>query len=612
MNQKSLPFLLAFLVLLVGLYLFFVKDKDSKPEQAFPQSPLLLDLSGYSPDVLIIQNHRDKSKFYKIVIRGAYWYCEDPVKDEFSPGLMRSIMGRLRTARKDLFYAKDKIPENGLVQTGLDNPRGTVTVRAGDKEVRFDIGDEGYARTSVNAGRQTVGGTVFIRLNGDVYTVEQGIDEILDHTLDDLRNKQLFLMARADILEVLIESTDFDPKKPRILIKYDRRRGFMLHEPYKAVMNRAVLGAWMSALLAIRADLFYPLEHREKLPDEKPWMMVRFTGRGTQEVVRLYRDTSGNVFAEKEGRPVLMLVDEKTFQHIADTPAARLISSFIWPFTLNTCKRLQIEVKRTRDSLMSIANLAPQPGFKIVHPAQLAANPKAITELFFWLERCLVEDVLAGADAKEAAKALAVPDVVVTVYPQSSTRDETFRISFKKAPSGPSGNYYFARRMDDKLIFIIAAEPVEKIQAPWWHFAERVAFRILQQQPVRSIHVQSGDKELWGELTQKGWVVDGQFSEAMDEAMDEAFDKLRRLPAKRVVGVDRPGAEDSPLAGAVVLGSFTLYNKMRRDVPKAKKHGVVTLYRGKDKAVFAKNDSSELVYLLTANIVADLEKVLPR
>lgn len=614
MNSRTLPILLLLLLGLGALYVLTREDGKVEPSGPLAVEPFLAALDGVEPTTILVKNLEEEQKRYAFDLGSRPWRLTSPYVDEANPAPLASFLRQIDSMQRRLFATPDKIDDKMLEESGLKKPHGMYVLGTGDREVEVWIGDEGPALLD-EAGGQALQ-TLFVRMDGSIYLVPKGFDHLLETNLTDLRNKILFLSEAKDIRKLRVQQLDEDGEKREVLIRRRKNGRYYLEKPYATPVNLQVLGQWLSGLLRVRVMEFLALQKPigknpavvGPTPEKKPWMWIEVAGPSLDEKIELFRDGQGRVFAKKEGRSSLMLVDALTFRTLAQTPPQSLISTALWAWSPAQAWKLQVEVssdssETKKPQILVLANRQPQPGFKLVSPRVLLADPEQYNELFLALEKCRIRGVAEGAEAVEGRRLLAQPDVEVQLTPIPGKRRSTFSV---KIAAGRAGRF-FGTTTESDLVFLLDCPEFDKLGAAWWRYVEPLAFSYPPGRPILHMRIlPAGGEPLSARADAKGWLVLGKPS----EDMDEVYDVLRKLSAREILGETKVGVGAEILAKAQEIGALECYQGPpdQEEGPAA----TLRLYRDDQGRVLTVNGEDGLLYWLRGPDARDLEKILKR
>ncbi len=609
MNSRTLPFLLLLLLGLGGVYLLTRGERDS-PAPAGPLAvePFLVALDGVEPTRIEVKNFVDEQKRYAFDLGSIPWRMTVPNEDEAAPAHLRSFLRQIDGMERRLFAAADKITDKMLKESGLDAPRGKYILGTDDREIEVWIGDEGYALMDAAGGQPLQ--TLFVRMDGALYLVPKGFDQLMETNPEELRNKILFVSGPNDIRSLRVVRLDDEGEKAEVRIQKRKNGRYYLELPYQTPINRQVFANWLGGLLSVRIQEFLPVEKSDAAAlgpklQYKPWLTIEMENSSFKEHVEIIRGPDGRVFAKKKGRPSLMLVDDRTFRVLATTPPQTLISTALWAWSPIEAWKIQVEVsslasETKRGQILVLENQRPQAGFKMISPRVVASDARRNNELFAALETCKILGLAEGAEALEAQRLLAQPDVEVKLTPIPGNRRSTFSVKIAKGSAGR----FFGTTTESDLVFRLDCPGFDKLGKAWWRYVQPVAFRYPPGRPILHIRLSRPDKKpVLARFDAKGWLLDGKPS----EDMDEVFDTLRKLVAREILGEVKLGEAARRLASAQTLGTLEFY----QGPPEKEEGPVATLRLSEEEAgVLAVNGNDGLLYRLRAPDARDLKKIL--
>jgi len=146
------------------------------------------DRSVLQADVVTIRNLLDVAPI-ELRRTSAYEFeLAEPLRDLASAAKVREIASAWDTAQLAPAHQPEDVTEDLLAQTGLDRPRGELTLEYPDHKVHIEIGEGG-----------PLGYDVFVRKNGAIYWASKALYTALAGTVDDYRDNRVFLTDPSEV-----------------------------------------------------------------------------------------------------------------------------------------------------------------------------------------------------------------------------------------------------------------------------------------------------------------------------------------------------------------------------------------------------------------------------
>jgi hypothetical protein len=607
MRQKSLPILFLFAAVLLGLY--FLKGDKAGPKEVGKRSALLQGLEKDEPRELILRE-RSGIRYFRFVREGSRWRVVDPILDEANGALIRTILNSLAGMSKELVHAKKALTPGFLKECGLEEPKGWIEVRGERARVKLAIG-----------GEDVVPGMAFVQINGDIYRAPLGLESLLKHNLDEVRNPYLFRNGFEGVTEVLLDRRSEEGGRLKIRLQ-SKGLGFEILEPIKARAGAFAVRGLLKRLLSVRADRFRSTQDMNQKLFEDPWLRVEVRGSLGVEKVMIsdlfpspkrnkllgLPPNSSTVFGKREGRPYLLELDLKALGQSLVSPIESLIDQVLWTFDPVRAKRVHLRrpggaqgfPSGTKDLpgfvLESNGELG---GFRLLKPILVQGEAGPLSDLFQALKHLRVKSLLQGEEGKKALGLFQPPDLEIRLVPGPQVRAPEVRVALKM-----DGNRLLARRDGESLVFVVGVKAFPYLQKPWWTYVERIAFRLLGTQPVQELLLEKGGKTLvFRADPKKGWTRNG----APEPDFQETFDGIKRLRASRPLGPFEKVEKPPLLATLRFFGPRPSKSKMGKSL------GVLRLFgqaKG-DDPLLAHEEGSAILFELSKGRSRLLRTLLP-
>lgn len=582
MKQKSLPVLVVLALALLGLLYGLRARRAAAPAVAGAQ-PLLAELEGEEPDLIRVRD-REGLHYYRLERRALGWRLTDPFVDEANPGRVESILGPLSAARRELVRSGRELTPGFLEEAGLAPPKGWIELGAGERRLRIEFGGE-----DVTPER------AFVRIGDAVYRVPLGLDGPLAYRADEMRSPFLFRTGPQAVERLVLARRTRAGRTLHIRIDRSGDGGYRLVEPFAARASAVRVRALLGALLSLRADRFHPPGEKREERFAEPWLDVRLVGSYGTERVRIteprprsagaQRDVG--VFAKVDGRDVVLEIDPRNLRRNLELPVAGLVDTVLFPFDPGRARRIQLLAGgRAGAAGWVLVSKDPEPGFRLLQPDARPADPGAVADFVAACKTTRVAAILQGAAAESFLGRFQTPAFELRLEPPRELTVPEVQLAFAEGPQGT----LLAKRAGERILLQLTGPLQDALRTPWWHFAERVAFRFARPLPAVAVELETGGRTRRYRVDAKrGWVLGRE--PAPD--FEEIYEYLAPLRAAEVLG---PAA--ARLGGRSPLARFH-FSGGKTPAGKPADLGTLELYEGSgDGRLWARAAGDLLLFAL--------------
>ncbi len=566
MSKRTLVTLLIALALLAGVA--FLADRNA-PEPVGPRaSHLLAPLDGAVEELRLL--NRDKTKEYTLRQSSTLtWDITYPVEDEANEAVVLLWLGQLASSTKQpAFDAEEPTPKQ-LEETGLATPKGRLIAKRGTASTTIEFGDETFPP-----------GHIYARIDGVIYKIQSGIEQIVETNLHDLRNPLLFRTDPASIQRVRVMRAG-EQGKAAIQLERGRSGWEIPTATGKQPADPVRVAEILSLLVSARAVRF--LGSTQEVESE-PWLVIKMDGQFGPETVRVSRPTGGAVTARKNNRTSGLVLDGRNFERLLLRPAEDLISTRLWTFSPRAASQIRIDDADPKTPALVLERLRDEPGFKLAAPEARSANHSAVNDLVDAIERTRLVRAVASEHAIVAKVLLNKAHVLVHLDSPRERRTKAVEVRLARSTEGD----VYGQVVGTEVVYLVESPEFAVFTKRWWHYAALRAFRLPGDTPAQRVTIEQGDKgkRVFVRGATGEWEVDGTVDEDFG---DPVYGYLVELRAAAVVGEKDLVAKTTPVATVECFG-------LRAD-SQERRVGVLRLYdAGEKDLMWSHANDDQIVY----------------
>ena len=299
------------------------------------------------------------------------WRITAPLDLEANESAVDSIVNRLQTTDYDRLI--DETPDD-LGRFGLADPEVEVTIEL----------DDGSAHSLALGDGTPVGSNVFVR-HGEgeaVYTTAAGLEDAVNKSLFDLRNRSIMTFAEQEVTRLELTTANLEASMQRQPALSDGIARWKLDDPIEARANADAIGAYLTQLRNDEA-LAYP---SESIQDEDlsiygldtPQLTVRiWTNDDSTISLEIGNESEEPVgyYARRIGSGAVFVVPTALFDEAPDSITA-LRNRTVAEFARDRVNGIQVEIgektiRLTKDGI----------DWKIVSPRFLEGDTSTVSSL---------------------------------------------------------------------------------------------------------------------------------------------------------------------------------------------------------------------------------------
>lgn len=536
MKPTTILVLTVVLLLIVGLVLLKTLVLDAKPDTpATEDTQALIDAD--SADIRSVRVERAGRDTLAFTRDGDEWRMTEPVPAKAQKWAVQDIVDKLAGAKPLRTIAptsEDASPE----LTGLDKPRWTVTLSAGQKQWTLQVGNyvplTGQAQTYVRlAGTDTVA------------VLKENLAELLNPPVSEFRSKNVLDVELADVQKLRLTG-------PTSLTVVREGDGWRIAEPVAALADTTAVEELLRNLTYVTAKEFLADQAELALFGlDKPRIKAELTVRepaGTADTQPATRPTytqttrtlligggtSKELFAKLGDSPAIFSLDASLLDKL--TPElASLRHRKLLDFTVQAVRQITLDVPGGR------AEIARQDtGWAMVSPVPGQAEFTAVNRLLSkltGLEAQRFED-----DVQVLARfGLDEPRATLTC-----TLDTGRVVRLLVGSASPSGEMTFVRPADAASVAVVKTEDVQALLKAPASYYDATVLRLEPSERITAVRIQrpEGTFQLRRVEDLDRWLLDNAQRPAVDrDNVQTLLSRLEFLRASEVVhvGADVPG-----------------------------------------------------------------------
>ena len=518
MRMRSTLVLLAVVALLGGLLWW----TDQKPSDVGNLSVRVL--GGHTLDRAVKIRWQMKG-LAPIEIRrepGGPFRLTEPVDDLASISQLRSIAQTWDSAE----MADQQVPddESNRKRFGLDDPRMKVEVVFEDGAAqKFELGSEGR-----------LGGDVYVRRDGRIYSGGLGLWSSLQVGIDDLRERTVFCTGDAMIFGVKI---DQKMGEGRTLLEVRRKdEEWSLLAPVKARADPQAARSFVMSLLGLHIDQFPPAVVR--FDDRPPDLEVRLDTSSGEYVVPMWQDPQRNLIGKLRDRKISFVVSASQAAGVFDVAAEKLRARVLFPVSSIHTEALALIVDpgaANGPRIVLQRNSVEEP-WLLAEPVRSPAEATPVQKLLAAINSLRALQFYPGG-AADPRYGLANGSLQVGVQALGQKQPALVRFG-SNARDGEFDITYACRVDTPDEVVGVPQEPARMVRAPWTDYVTLDVVKL--GQPVQRLDLARAQAPV-RTLQRKdaGWVVVG--GGAASDDLGDIVDELRDLHGKRALSIKAEG-----------------------------------------------------------------------
>ena len=388
--------------------------------------------------------------------RDGTWYVIHPIKAKADAEEIEYLLSELRSLKVSSFEA-DGADANVLTQLekfGLDDPRIQVKLTDGDNTYTLGIGASVVSETGT---QERVYVKVFVYQDA-IYTVSEGIHDLLNKSVFDLRDKRVIDFQRINTVRVEIKqgeeitvcTKNFDNiwelQTPTGRIKADA-----------TAVDDLLFGV---DSLEAAAFIDNSIKNLALYGLASPSIKVAFTQRGEENpAVLLIGDYTqdGTVYVKAEQSDQVTRVKRALIDKIA-SGTAWLRDKQVLNFHIDDAIRLTSTL--AGEEPFTCQRLGTN--WRLTAPVREDANNAEVNAIIYELDDLMVDAFIGSKSTPtDAATGFSEPNVQLTL----ELRDQKV-YTLQVGRTDASGSFYARFQHEPNLIFMLNAERIQKLKTP--------------------------------------------------------------------------------------------------------------------------------------------------
>ncbi len=548
MRPKSLLIIAAIFVAVVSFYLVFEKvylpkmEKEKEKEnKIFTLAPEDLDLikidTGRSKIILVKEKEKDR------------WMMTAPMESEVDAGEVESFIASALDAEINRKLGTKAELKDSLGNFGLDEPKLTVVLGAGDKSEALVFGN------IVASGEEA-----YAMRKGDdqVFLADAVVMEDLDKDTTTLRDKTLVAFSPEDIVSLSISRSG-----ATVTVKRQADDSWLITEPMKFSADPDQITDILDFVTGETAIGFAPegagpAEYGLSAPAITLTLVDK--DGATSRLFIGKRAADGNYWAMREGRPSIFMVAE-TVKNKLTVSADFIMDKSLFAYTVSDVTAFELT---GADGPISVVRDGR--GWKITKPDAARADRNAVNTLLSGLRDMKLSEIEEMPARSLMRYGLDKPTLTVTVTVKQGDAESTSVL--KLARTARETSYGYLSTGD--YIFSIPTETIAAVNPTLASLKER-ALLSFDTGTVTRVTVAAGDKtcafkkkgDAWKMTEPKRTKVDTESMDALLAAIgDLSYSEVLADTKDRLKdwGLDEPrttitlfGPDDKEI-GTIALG----------------------------------------------------------
>lgn len=285
--KKNLLLLLVLAGLGAFVYFYEIKGGEERKEaEALEESLLRVEDS----DISGIEVRRPESPTIDLDRSGDRWRLTGPVQSSVDRFVVDALVRDLTSAKR--IRALEDV-EGKLEEFGLSEPRMTLAVEAGDRELVVNLGDEDYT-----------GSQIYAQLEGEdkVFITSKSVFTSADKPVKDWRSKTVLDYNQEDVQVVELE-------RPEGSLRLEKTEGrWRITEPIEDLGDESVISSLLSTVKYARIEDFVVEEAEEEdlaehgLNSPTYELKVKLAGGDQWQTLQLGEKTGEQYYARDPSR----------------------------------------------------------------------------------------------------------------------------------------------------------------------------------------------------------------------------------------------------------------------------------------------------------------------
>ncbi|MGH9340768.1 MAG: DUF4340 domain-containing protein [Acidobacteriota bacterium] len=426
--MKRVVLLLAAFVAL-GLFVYFYEiegEKERQEAQELEESLFRVEEEG----ITFVQIKRPEEPDVLLEKQQDQWVLKQPIETGADQTTVDSLLSDIAAAKTERSLPES---EQSLQQYGLDEPRLTLSVRAGDETRKLLVGNEDFT-----------GNSIYVRFEDDptVYLTSDSILTTADKELLDWRDKKVLAFDRRQVQKIEIQR----PSGTLVLEK--EGESWRLEEPIEEAADEATVGTLLSTLEFAQAETFVSEEAQNLeqygLANARIAVRLREGGQDQWKVLELGEKQDENYLARNPDRSEVFTLKADVYDKLTQD---------LWQFrnrdlvTVSQDEVKQIAIRREGHPEIVIRREDTR---WILEQPQSQEGKEAVSYTFWYpLTDIDFESLDAGAEIE-------APDIAVVItLNDNSVRTYHF---------AQRGEQHLASHVESGRTGTISAENFEKLQ----------------------------------------------------------------------------------------------------------------------------------------------------
>lgn len=533
------------------------------------------DRSLLQADTITVRSQIDVAPIEMRRTAGYEFELTEPVRDLASVAKLREIASAWDTAQLAPAHKPEDVTDDLLSQIGLDQPRGELTLEYPDHRVSIEIGDDG-----------PLGRDVFVRKDGRIYWASKALYTALEGTVDDYRERRVFLSASSQVRELRIVRHPEGADPERLVLRQQQAGRYRLTEPINARAHLAGAESFVQSVLGITVGIFM---RGEMLPQPKPDWEIEVDGQLGIERLRLWRQPNTMLLGIQEPRQLVFLIEDREYSRMFDVPAKLLRSELLVPISIDDIAHVKLDPGAGgRAAVLRRGTLRTM---ELEGPVRAATQATAVTEMFAALSALKAAEFLDGEHEDLGAFGLGEGHFTVEVKGAMDPRPIAVHLGRE------DGDFCYARRADESTVVKIDAAAARALRRPWVDYVDRDIYRYPAINVVGLVLSRGEDRRSYA-LTDGSWLLEGGSGTVNSDDVESVVETLTHLDARKVLDPEVVG----DLASVVTIELKGLQNVVLQQMQMARRDDRTLLWL----------PARELVYELRDTDAAALWALAPR
>ncbi len=529
MRPKALLIIAAAFVLVVSFYVVFEKVYLPKKEKAKEKEDRVFSLEREDLDLIAIDSETTKIILVKENDR---WMMTAPIKTETDTGEVESFIATVLDAqigRK--LGAKDEL-KGSLADFGLDKPKLTVTLGAGDDTQTLLFG------TAVASGDE-----VYAMASGSdqVFLIDGFVMEDINKDTTTLRDKALIAFSPDDIVTLAVTR---DSKT--VTVKRQADDSWLITEPFEFSADTDEITDILDFISEEGAVGFAPEDAKPAdygLASPVITLLLVDADGATSRLLIGKEAGDGSYWAMREGRPSIFMVTEQVKNKLT------VSADFIMNKSLLSYIVSDVTAFELTGPDGAISAVRDGRGWKITKPEAVRGDRSAVNTLLSDLRDMKLSEIVQMPAKDLGRYGLDAPTLAVTVTIKDGDKERKSTLKIVRGAGETSYGYLSSGSSGSSgstggFIFSIPTETISAVNPTLASLRDR-ALLSYDQDTVTGITIAVGDKTYGFTRKKDAWKMTEPDRKKIDaESMKSLLEAIGGLSYAEVLADTKEGLKD--------------------------------------------------------------------